>query len=91
MRREPVPPGAYCDHRQMRECCQGPSGKGCGHFSCPCGVTWDEGAEGAPWPVDRAQAEAREQEQAVKAARALLSRPKPEPGEDPNTDDDIPF
>lgn len=38
-----------------------------------------------------AQAEAREQEQAVKAARALLSRPKPEPGEDPNTDDDIPF
>lgn len=39
----------------------------------------------------QAQAEAREQELAVKDARELLSRPKPEPGEDPNTDDDIPF
>lgn len=30
-----------CDHSQMRECCEG-----CGHFSCPCGINWDEGAEG---------------------------------------------
>lgn len=37
------------------------------------------------------RAEAREQERAVQDARALLSRPKPEPGQDPNTDDDIPF
>jgi len=33
-----------CDHSQMRECCEG-----CGHFSCPCGITWDEGAEGGPF------------------------------------------
>jgi hypothetical protein len=25
----------------MTECCDG-----CGHFSCPCGIYWDEGAEG---------------------------------------------
>lgn len=31
----------YCDHTAMTECCPG-----CGHFSCPCGITWDEGAEG---------------------------------------------
>lgn len=30
-----------CDHSQMTECCDG-----CGHFSCPCGIYWDEGAEG---------------------------------------------
>lgn len=30
-----------CDHRKMRECCPG-----CGHYSCPCGISWDEGAEG---------------------------------------------
>ena len=37
-----IPPaGAFCDHRKMREC-----HSGCGHFSCPCGVSWDEGAEG---------------------------------------------
>jgi hypothetical protein len=21
--------------------------EGCGHFSCPCGITWDEGSEGS--------------------------------------------
>jgi hypothetical protein len=31
----------FCDHTQMAECCDG-----CGHFSCPCGITWDEGFEG---------------------------------------------
>ena len=30
-----------CGHSAMTECCDG-----CGHFSCPCGVSWDEGAEG---------------------------------------------
>jgi len=35
------PPGAYCEHDAMSECCDG-----CGHFSCPCGVSWDESAEG---------------------------------------------
>lgn len=35
--------GIECDHAQMAEC-----HPGCGHFSCPCGVSWDEGAEG-PW------------------------------------------
>lgn len=30
----------------MTECCDG-----CGHFSCPCGVTWDESAEG-PGPFE---------------------------------------
>lgn len=33
------PPGAFCSHRQMQEC-----HPGCGHFACPCGVSWDEGA-----------------------------------------------
>lgn len=28
-----------CDHAAMAEC-----HPGCGHFSCPCGVSWDEGA-----------------------------------------------
>lgn len=37
-----IPPaGAFCDHASMVECCDG-----CGHFSCPCGVDWDEGSEG---------------------------------------------
>ena len=36
-----------CDHAQMRECCEG-----CGHFSCPCGITWDESAEGGPFRDD---------------------------------------
>jgi len=36
----------FCDHSQMKECCSG-SGSGCGHFSCPCGVYWDDGAEGS--------------------------------------------
>lgn len=40
-------PAAWeCDHAQMTECCEG-----CGHFSCPCGIYWDEGAEG-PGPFD---------------------------------------
>jgi len=43
---DPVPVGAACDHAAMTECCDG-----CGHFSCPCGVAWDEGAEG-PGPFD---------------------------------------
>ena len=35
-----LPPiGAFCSHRRMQECCPG-----CGHFTCPCGVSWDEGA-----------------------------------------------
>ena len=37
-----IPPaGAFCDHARMSECCEG-----CGHFSCPCGINWDEGSEG---------------------------------------------
>lgn len=36
-----IPSGATCDHSQMTEC-----HVGCGHFSCPCGITWDEGFEG---------------------------------------------
>lgn len=37
----PVPPdGAFCTHAKMTEC-----HRGCGHFSCPCGVYWDEGSE----------------------------------------------
>lgn len=28
-----------CDHRQMREC-----HPGCKHYTCPCGVSWDESA-----------------------------------------------
>ena len=35
------PPGAFCDHAKMAE-----YHKGCGHFACPCGIAWDEGAEG---------------------------------------------
>jgi hypothetical protein len=30
-----------CDHAQMNSCCVG-----CGHFSCPCGLYWDDGAWG---------------------------------------------
>lgn len=38
----PIPPdGAFCTHTKMTEC-----HPGCGHFSCPCGVFWDEGSEG---------------------------------------------
>lgn len=33
----------FCDHSQMTECCPV---VGCGHFSCPCGISWDEYAEG---------------------------------------------
>ena len=36
-----MPAGAECDHSAMTECCPG-----CGHLSCPCGITWDEGSEG---------------------------------------------
>jgi hypothetical protein len=38
-----VPKGATCEHETMTECCEG-----CGHFSCSCGLTWDENAEGGP-------------------------------------------
>jgi hypothetical protein len=38
-----------CDHSAMTECCDG-----CGHFSCPCGITWDEGSEGGPFDYDNA-------------------------------------
>jgi len=31
----------FCDHTQMVECHEG-----CGHFACPCGIAWDECAEG---------------------------------------------
>ncbi len=37
-----VPKGATCEHENMKECCDG-----CGHFSCSCGLSWDE-AEGGP-------------------------------------------
>ena len=44
-------PAAWeCDHAQMTECCEG-----CGHFSCPCGITWDENFEGGPFAYDSAQ------------------------------------
>lgn len=32
----------FCDHTQMAPCCE----PDCGHYSCPCGIYWDEGAEG---------------------------------------------
>lgn len=35
------PPGAFCEHAAMVECHEG-----CGHFLCPCGVSWDDGSEG---------------------------------------------
>lgn len=38
--------GLACDHLEMDEC-----HSGCGHFACPCGVSWDEGSEG-PWEVE---------------------------------------
>jgi hypothetical protein len=31
----------FCDHTAMREHCNG-----CGHYECPCGILWDDGAEG---------------------------------------------
>ncbi len=31
----------FCDHTDMEEC-----HAGCEHFSCSCGIVWDEGAEG---------------------------------------------
>lgn len=33
--------GWLCNHEKMRYCCDRP----CGHLVCPCGLTWDEGAE----------------------------------------------
>ncbi len=44
-RRLPIPPaGAFCDHTAMAEChpatCEGQ--EGCGHFTCPCGIAWDD-------------------------------------------------
>lgn len=33
-----VPPD--CDHRRMKEC-----HPGCGHYACPCGLSWDHFAE----------------------------------------------
>jgi hypothetical protein len=30
-----------CDHSQMKEC-----HPGCGHYSCPCGIFWDDGFDG---------------------------------------------
>ena len=35
------PAGAFCNHAAMAERCAG-----CGHFTCSCGIAWDEGAEG---------------------------------------------
>ncbi len=41
----------FCDHSEMKECCPG-----CGHFSCPCGIAWDEAAEG-PGPFEEDELE----------------------------------
>lgn len=38
---DPIPSGATCDHSDMDECCEG-----CGHFSCSCGLSWDDEAFG---------------------------------------------
>lgn len=61
-----------------------------------CLISAEEAEKNAAAHVEKAarlqtQAEKREAEGEVGRARRLLSRPKPEPGEDPNTDDDIPF
>ena len=40
------PSGAFCSHHQMQECHPAvprDGRPGCGHFICPCGVSWDEG------------------------------------------------
>jgi len=34
----------------MQECCEG-----CGHFWCPCGITWDEAFEGGPYAFNEAE------------------------------------
>ena len=39
-----------CDHSAMTEHCVG-----CGHFWCPCGITWDEAYEGGPYAYDNAE------------------------------------
>lgn len=31
----------FCDHTRMAPCCD----PDCGHYSCPCGIYWDDGAE----------------------------------------------
>lgn len=42
----PVPRGAYCDHRRMVDHCEARGKPRCEHYECPCGIFWDEGAEG---------------------------------------------
>ena len=44
---EEMPKGATCEHENMIECCEG-----CGHFSCSCGLTWDENAEGEGFSLE---------------------------------------
>lgn len=39
--------GWECDHSDMSECHDG-----CGHFLCPCGITWDESFEGKTFEYD---------------------------------------
>ena len=34
----------FCDHLQIAPCCESPD---CGHYSCPCGIYWDDGAWGS--------------------------------------------
>lgn len=29
----------FCDHTQISSCCE----PECGHYSCPCGLSWDDG------------------------------------------------
>lgn len=38
----------FCDHVQIAPCCE----PDCGHYSCPCGLYWDDGAEGSPFFED---------------------------------------
>jgi hypothetical protein len=35
--------GLACDHTQIAPCCDPID---CGHYSCPCGLYWDDGASG---------------------------------------------
>lgn len=35
----------FCDHTQIAPCCE----PDCGHYSCPCGLFWDDGAFVAPY------------------------------------------
>ena len=36
-----------CDHSAMAPCCE----PDCGHYRCPCGISWDDGAFGS-WGFD---------------------------------------